>query len=99
MLRRLVSKRVVTYSTRRITPVRSTVASVVYPSFVFHPNARTLSSLAEPDQSLFDVNRPAVTNNSSSDVDKQLRSDVKSMGLILGTCAAPIRKQLYHTVQ
>ena len=97
MLRKLVSQKVVICSTSRMTPVvRSSTVSLIRPSFVFHPHVRTLSSLAEPDQSLFDVNRPSATNN-PNDLDKQLRSDVKSMGLILGTRALILKVFAFYS--
>ena len=49
-------------------------------------NSRCLSSkssFAEPEQTLFHADRDAISKD-SVDLDKQLRSDVKSMGSILG---------------
>lgn len=44
---------------------------------------RALSSFAEPEQTLFHTSRPKITEE-YSELDKQLRSDVKTMGSILG---------------
>ena len=46
-------------------------------------NLRFQSSFAEPEQTLFHVNRTKVSTD-INELDKQLRSDVKTMGSILG---------------
>eukprot|EP00554_Chaetoceros_debilis_P000683 CAMPEP_0194087022 /NCGR_PEP_ID=MMETSP0149-20130528/23531_1 /TAXON_ID=122233 /ORGANISM="Chaetoceros debilis, Strain MM31A-1" /LENGTH=1004 /DNA_ID=CAMNT_0038770269 /DNA_START=33 /DNA_END=3047 /DNA_ORIENTATION=- len=49
----------------------------------FQSSGRALSSFAEPEQTLFHDSRPKMTED-YSELDKQLRSDVKTMGSILG---------------
>ena len=49
----------------------------------FQSSGRALSSFAEPEQTLFHDSRPKMTED-YSELDKQLRSDVKTMWSILG---------------
>ncbi len=65
-----------------IAPSARTI-SVLGRNVRFQSSGRALSSFAEPEQTLFHDSRPKITEE-HSDLDKQLRADVKTMGSILG---------------